>query len=287
MNSTSAGRMSPLLKHLAAVEEPLSPLVGHMITHNIPSNFRDLGGHTTANGTVVTPGRIFRSSQLSGMPEDAVQGLEGLGIRFIYDFRTAAERVRCPDVPMPGVQNVWLDVLSDDSGSLAAIMQQLLQDPRKLSQDLTPAKLGALYKSIYENLVSLPGARKAYGAFFSSLLQDSDTPRVFHCTAGKDRTGWAAAMLLLLLGVSHEDVLADYLASNEQLLQGYSSTIEAFVAAGGDRAVVENLLQVHPEYLEAGLASLMRTYDGISDYFSRGLGISLEEQSTLISAYTN
>lgn len=94
-------------------------------------------------------------------------------------------------------------------------------------------------------------------------------------------------MLLLLLGVNHEDVLADYLASNEQLLQGYSSTIEAFVAAGGDRSVVESLIRAHPEYLEAGLASLMRTYESISDYFSRGLGISPEEQSTLILAYTS
>ncbi|MCB5362730.1 tyrosine-protein phosphatase [Pusillimonas sp. CC-YST705] len=258
-----------------------------MITHKLPPNFRDLGGHPTANGTAVTPGRIFRSSQLSGMPEGMVRGLEELGIRFIYDFRTAAEREQYPDVPMPGVQNVWLDVLSNDPGSLAAMMQQLLQEPRKLSQDLTPEKVEALYGTVYENLVSLPGACKAYGAFFSSLLQDSGTPRVFHCTAGKDRTGWAAAMLLLLLGVSHEDVLADYLASNEQLLQGYSSTIEAFVAAGGDRAVVESLIRAHPEYLEAGLASLMRTYESISNYFSRGLGISLEEQSTLILAYTS
>lgn len=258
-----------------------------MTTHSIPSNFRDLGGHTTANGTSVISGRIFRSGQLTGMSADAVGRFEGLGIRFIYDFRTAAERERCPDAPIPGVQNVWLDVLSDESGSLAAMMQLLLQEPRKLSQELTPEKLRALYQSVYENLVTLPSARKAYGAFFSSLLQDLGTARVFHCTAGKDRTGWAAAMLLRLLGVSEEDVLADYLASNEQLLQAYASTIEAFVAAGGDRAVVENLLLVRPEYLEAGLAELMRTYDGISDYFSRGLGISPEEQSRLISVYTS
>lgn len=258
-----------------------------MNTRTIPSNFRDLGGHATANGTAVIPGRIFRSSQLADIPEESVRWLEGLGIRFVYDFRTGAERERSPDVPMPGVQSVWLDVLSDDSGSIAAMMQFVLHDPRKFGQDMAPDKVQTLYRTIYGNLVSLSSACKAYGAFFSSLLKDPGLPRVFHCTAGKDRTGWAAAMLLLLLGVHRDDILADYLASNEQLLQGYSSIMETFVAAGGDRAVVENLLLVRPEYLEAGFASLKRTYGNISDYFSRGLGISPKEQVTLISTYTS
>jgi protein-tyrosine phosphatase len=249
-------------------------------------NFRDLGGYRTSSGGIVARNRIFRSSQLSGLPAGTVQALEGLRIRRVYDFRTAQERVRFPDVYLDGASQVWLNVLSDDSDSLAATLQLLLQDPPKANLQLTPERIQGLYQGIYENLVVLPSAIAAYGTFFSSLLECSEAPAVFHCTAGKDRTGWAAALLLALLGVSPEDILADYLASNEQLRLGFTTVIEAFVDAGGKRSVVENLLLVRREYLDAAFTTLTQRYGTVSEYFSQALGFSRPDQAALILAYT-
>ncbi|MVW77534.1 tyrosine-protein phosphatase [Bordetella sp. 02P26C-1] len=250
-------------------------------------NFRDLGGHATASGATVTPGRLFRSSQLSNLPTEALRTLQDVGVRIVYDFRTWQEREQSPDAQIDGARNVWLNVLGDASDSLAATLQLMLQDPRKAAQELTPTRIQTLYRSIYEDLVTLPSACKAYAAFFSLLLRDPGSPKLFHCTAGKDRTGWAAALFLSLLGVGFDDIVADYLTSNDQLISGSQPMMQAFVAGGGDGAVVENLLRVRREYLDIAFDALTRNHGTVGNYFSQALGIGKAEQAALISAYTS
>ncbi|WP_160348400.1 tyrosine-protein phosphatase [Bordetella sp. 15P40C-2] len=250
-------------------------------------NFRDLGGHATASGATVPPGRLFRSSQLSNLPTEALRTLQDVGVRIVYDFRTSQEREQFPDVQIDGARNVWLNVLGDASDSLAATLHLMLQDPRKATQELTPGRIQTLYRSIYEDLVTLPSACAAYAAFFSSLLRDPGSPKLFHCTAGKDRTGWAAALLLSLLGVGFDDIVADYLASNDQLISGSQPLIQAFVAGGGEATVAENLLRVRREYLDIAFDALTRNHGTVENYFSQALGIGEAEQVALISAYTS
>lgn len=250
------------------------------------SNFRDLGGRITSDGALVVPGRLFRSAQLAGLPEEAAKELEDLGIHAVYDFRTAQERSRFPDTPINGAKNIWLNVLSDDMGSLAASLQPVFEDPRRASHELSTDRIRDLYLGVYRNLVSLPSALAAYGAFFRSLLAQPETPRLFHCVAGKDRTGWAAEVFLSLLGVSREEILEDYLLSNNQLIAAYKPMVEAFATAGGDPEIIENLLLVYPEYLDSAFSELSREYGSVPAYFTDGLGIGEAEQAALITAYT-
>jgi len=138
----------------------------------------------------------------------------------------------------------------------------------------------------YREMVSLPSALAAYQVFFVDLGKFEHRPALFHCTTGKDRTGWAAAAMLLLLGVTEEDVMRDYLLTNDQLLPRLQPMFEQFAAAGGDPALLQPVLGVRREYLEASLGEMRRHHGSIEGYFADGLGIDEKAQEALRSAYT-
>ena len=126
----------------------------------------------------------------------------------------------------------------------------LLRKPKEANAVLGDGKVEALFIQGYREFVTLPSANRAYRKLFVSLADAKNLPAVFHCASGKDRTGWAAAALLTLLGVAKETVIADYLRTNDYLLPQSASLIDAFVAAGGDRAIPEAIIEVKPEYIE-------------------------------------
>ena len=111
----------------------------------------------------------------------------------------------------------------------------------------------------------------------------------FHCTTGKDRTGWAAAALLTLLGVPKDQVVEDYLRSNDYILPAYQKVIDAFVAGGGDPAIPLAIplaiLGVKKEYLDAAFEEMETKCGTIEGYFSDGLGIDAAQQQALRDLY--
>lgn len=112
-------------------------------------------------------------------------------------------------------------------------------------------------------------------------MPDELPPGVFHCTTGKDRTGWAAGALLTLLGVPKETVMVDYLRTNEYTLPQFQHAIDAFVAGGGERSIALAVLGVRREYLEASLDEMHMQYGSIEKYFSEDLGIDAAGQQAL------
>jgi protein-tyrosine phosphatase len=132
--------------------------------------------------------------------------------------------------------------------------------------------------------VSLPSALSAYREFFSRIAQDAQRPALFHCTTGKDRTGWAAAATLLLLGVSKEDVLYDYELTNRDLLPALKPVFEHFRAIGGDRRLLEPVLGVQADYLHAAMDEMKQKFGSIDAYFGEGLGIDPDGQERLRDA---
>jgi protein-tyrosine phosphatase len=103
-----------------------------------------------------------------------------------------------------GVNNVWLDVLADDPTSGPANLIELLQDPQQANIDLGNGQVEDKFMEAYRQFVSLPSAHTAFKELFLSLGDENELPALFHCTTGKDRTGWAAAALLTLIGVPEE-----------------------------------------------------------------------------------
>lgn len=111
---------------------------------------------------------------------------------------------------------------------------------------------------------------------------------MFHCTTGKDRTGWAAAALLLLLGVSETDVEYDYeLTTATCCRPALTPVFEHFRSAGGDPHLLEPVLGVAPEYLQASMDEMSQRFGSIEGYFTDGLGIDVAGQRTLQEALTD
>jgi protein-tyrosine phosphatase len=120
---------------------------------------------------------------------------------------------------------------------------------------------------------------------FLDLGDKEKLPALFHCTTGKDRTGWAAAALLTLLGVPKEVVMEDYLRSNDYIIPMYQEAIDGFVAAGGEERIPLAILGVKKEYLEAAFDQMREEYGSIEKYFAVGLGIDAARQQALRDLY--
>lgn len=248
-------------------------------------NLRDLGGYATADGKTVATGLVYRSNQLSGVSREDMAKLSALGLRESLDLRTWAERSTRPDELPSGVTYVWLDVLADSPQAGPAQLEKLMQDPRAANAELGGGKVEASFAASYREFVSLPSARKEFRNFFLALGDEGQLPLVFHCTTGKDRTGWGAAAFLALLGAPKETIYEDYLRSNDYIIPAYQKVIDGFVAAGGEASIPVAILGVKKEYLDAAFDEMTTRYGSIEGYFADGLGIDAAGQQALRDLY--
>ena len=244
-------------------------------------NLRDVGGYKTRDGKTVARGVAYRSDTFNPMSAEEIKRLERLALKNDYDLRTNAEVKAMPDELPPGVEYHQLNVLADEKGAAAAELEALLHQPKKANKVLGDGKIEAMFMQVYRAFITLPSAKQSYRALFQDLANPEMAPGVFHCTTGKDRTGWAAAALLTLLGVPAETVMADYMRTNDYTLPQFQHAIDAFVAGGGERSIALAVLGVKPEYLEASLDEMQKQYGSIESYFSEGLGIDTAGQQAL------
>jgi len=233
------------------------------------SNFRDLGGYPGTQGRPLRWRRLFRSDQLGGLTDADRQVLRALGVTRAFDFRGTEERAAQP-YELPGLQQHALSIEPTVAQNMAALVQA--------GVPLTAARMTELMETLYRRLVHEEAAR--YAEWFGHLLED-DAPLVFHCTAGKDRTGVAAALLLLALGVPQAVVEQDYLYSNEVFRR--PST------AGHGGLVPEEALQVlwtvKASFLHAALDVIVATPGGLERYLEQRLGLSQAARARLASLY--
>ena len=248
-------------------------------------NLRDLGGYTTNDDATVVKGLVYRSNQLAKISTEDMEKIAKLGLKNDYDLRTEAERTPLPDELPPGVNNIWLDVLKDAKGSAPTNLLALLQDPEQGNKELGDGKIEAIFIESYRDFVSLSSAKTAYHEFFTSLADQNKLPALFHCTTGKDRTGWGAAALLTLLDVPKETVMKDYLRSNDYILPLYKKVIDAYVAGGGEPSIPQAIFGVKKEYLEASFDEMQTKYGSIDNYFTEALGIDATMQKKIRDMY--
>jgi len=244
-------------------------------------NLRDVGGYKTRDGATVARELAYRSDTFYPMTAEDDRKLEVLRLKNDYDLRTTAEAKAEPDEMPPGVEYHLLNVLADAKSAAPAELEKLLHEPKKANVALGGGKIEALFEEGYREFIDLPSAKQSYRTLFLSLADREKLSAVFHCTTGKDRTGWAAAALLTLLDVSPETVMEDYMRTNEYTLPQFKQTIDEFVAAGGDRDIAVAVFGVKPEYLQASFDEMHKQYGSIEKYFSEGLGIDAAGQQAL------
>ena len=261
-----------------------APIPGQSLGMVSVPNLRDAGGYKTGDGKTVAAGLVYRSNQLSGISPGDMEKLANLKLKNAFDLRTAEEREKRPEELPPGVNYVVLDVLSDSPQAGPAQLEKLMQDPKGANAALGGGKVEAGFQKSYREFVSLPSAKREFRKLFLALGDKEQLPALFHCTTGKDRTGWAAAFLTLM-GVPQETVVEDYLRSNDYILPAYQKAIDAFVAGGGDPEIPKAVLGVKKEYLDAAFDEMQTKYGSIEKYFSEGLDIDAAQQKALRDLY--
>ena len=245
-----------------------------------PANFRDLGGLPAAEGRKVKTRKILRSAELNNMSaEDRRALLEDYELKTVIDLRSANEREQRPNDAL-SVKTVELDVLREDEKKAAA--QQTIWKFENVED------VHGIMRELYRNFIREDGPRDCYRSFVDVFLQQEAGSVLFHCYAGKDRTGMGAAIMLTLLGVSEEDIMADYLLSNAMREEVNKQIVAARVAAGMPAEHAEAFriaMQVDRSYLEGTFAEAKAQFGSLYNYCIEGLGITEEEVAILRKKY--
>ncbi|WP_187774305.1 tyrosine-protein phosphatase [Lolliginicoccus suaedae] len=232
-------------------------------------NLQDLGAHAASLGLPGRPGLVFRSAQLGGHHGNA---LDGLGVRTVVDLRTASERASMPTSAPGSVTITVADVFARMQRSTAARFAQALHDPEHAAEFLASGSAENEVASAYRLFITDEGARDAFRETLLAVAR-SQAPVLFHCTAGKDRTGWAATLLLAIAGLDRDQLLEHYLSVIPATDALFAPIYDAAGRHGIARELLYPVLRVQPSFLETAWATLDETYGDLSTYFSHGLGL--------------
>ena len=231
-------------------------------------NTRELGGYKTTDGKSVKWGMLFRSDKLSDISENDQLYLQSLGIKRIVDFRSEGEKTEDPNIIPEGINYVETPINVD--GAMRSKIEAVLKGEtnKEVKSFLVDANKEFVtnYTSVYED-------------FLRGLI-DEDGPTLFHCTAGKDRAGFAAAITLTALGVSKEDVIEDYMKTNiftKDKIDEMIDKIKLMSLYQADAEILRPLIGVERIYIETAFKTAEEKYGSLENFIREGLNISDEE----------
>ncbi len=248
-------------------------------------NFRDMGGYAAKDSRRIGWKRLYRSGHLSDFTGHTEMAQEPYSIGTVVDFRSDAEKernpVRWPEGWAPAYHPTPI------GGNAAAWVQELYE---RLSNSPFPAK--DLRDQFILAFETIPIANSAGLRHFFDTLANSDPARpvLFHCTAGKDRTGIAGALLMKTLGVHDDDIMADFLLTNQAVdLEASSSWIADKLSEKAGRAIAPTdvlpLVGVEDAFLHAAYASIEKEFGNLDAYMQDALGLTPARQEKLKSLF--
>ncbi|MFF5972655.1 tyrosine-protein phosphatase [Streptomyces sp. NPDC012769] len=238
-------------------------------------NVRDLGGYLTYDGARVRHGLVYRGDHLGRLTDADVAVLAGLGLAQVTDFRIPLEVQYDGADRLPAGVPVVARPVTDNGlfGQLLAAIGS--RDPVRQEEMLGGGRAAAFMTEVYRTFVTSAANRERFGATLRELAQPGAGPRLYHCTSGKDRTGWTSWLLLTLLGVPEQAATEDYLASNT-FRAAYDARVREGLKQGGlmrNPDLIIPLQEVRREYLDAALAEVRTGYGGLYRYATTGLGL--------------
>jgi len=231
------------------------------------SNFRDLGGYAGLDGRTVRWRRLFRSDHLAALTPEDTRALSGLGLARALDLRGTQERA-AQAYALPDVRYHALPI--------EPVVAQRAQEMAATGQAMDAALARRLMHDTYRAFVADNAAQ--FAALFEHLLQD-DSPLVFHCTAGKDRTGFAAALILRALGVPQDVVLHDYLLTNGLYRR------PAVLQGSAPPEVLDVIWRVQADFLQAAFDALEQEHGSLQRYLERALRLDEAARARLAQLY--
>ncbi len=234
-----------------------------------PHNFRELGGYKNEQGQSLKYGMLYRADKLSHLSDDDLAYVKILEIKTVVDFRSDEERLHEPN-NISELSQIKTELLTVDvRGAAVNLIREKIANSSATSEDM-----GELLVNVNREFVEhfTPTFKK----LFELLLNPESYPLVFHCTAGKDRTGFAAALILKILGVNQATVMQDYLATNTFTHDAMDQILEriderSFGQFNTD--ALRALFAVQEHYLQNAFNTINKLYGNFDDYVKEGLGL--------------
>lgn len=242
-------------------------------------NFRDLGGLKTKDGRYVKWGAIYRSGHLHDLKRDELAYFSKLGIRTVVDLRNNLEIAKDPDRYPKGVTYVQHSI-SDKEGKAYSRLKQMV-----LKEGYRRAKAKQLFVDVMKSFADTL-AVDAKPVFELMLSDKKNEPLLYHCTGGKDRTGFMTAMILLALDVDRKTITEDYLMSNYYRRFTNLRNMRRARLIGLDSETLEYAMLVRKEYIDAVFEVIDDKYGGDDTYLATKFGLTPEKRAELKKRYT-
>jgi protein-tyrosine phosphatase len=245
-------------------------------------NFRDIGGLKTRDGKTVKWGRIYRSDNLSELKSKEFDEFEKMHIKTVYDLRTDHEIASKEDHLPPDVKYLHTPTVLDNEGEIAKLRAKVI------GGEISEKQAAEQTVKFYEDAVTVN-----VGSMRDIIQQitASDEPVLYHCSAGKDRTGIVSALILSILNVDRETIVNEYLMSNyyrkaktEKMLG--KARLAKIIKPKMDLKAIEVFMTVDKSFIEATFNSIDKEYGGIDLFIQNQLGIDREKRAEIVRRFT-
>ncbi|MCD7840469.1 MAG: tyrosine-protein phosphatase [Erysipelotrichaceae bacterium] len=230
------------------------------------NNFRELSGYTNKDGKTIKSGKIFRGAALDKITDEEATYMEDtLGIRYILDYRDEEEANLTPDYHFSKASYERISALHIDD-------QEGFDFGNMMSDGMTVDKLKAMLEYLQLGYKYMPFNNDAYKRLFEILLEDNGHI-YFHCSAGKDRTGISAFLIMMALGMSEEDGVKEYMKSNDYLKSYVANFYKEHPSAHLAKKYVDKLLFVQEENIRLVIKTMYEKYPSYEEYFEKELNV--------------
>lgn len=233
------------------------------------SNFRDLGGYEAADGRTVKWRHLYRSNSLAALTDADLEHVGGLNIKLICDLRRDEECVEAPSRLPPTNAPVILQLPIGPERKDSKLYEYLW------GGEATEAQMRQVMQDIYAEFAIRFAPQ--YAEFMRRVSRADQLPLLFHCAAGKDRTGFAAALVLETLGVARETILEDYALTNHYVKR---NLLEKYPDLKSPE-LFHTMMAANPDYLLASYAAVDEAFGSFDGYLTEGLGMTAQAKEDL------
>lgn len=242
-------------------------------------NFRDIGGYVNDQGRSVKWRKIMRCGHLANLTDNDLDSLEQIGINRIHDFRRNEEQEQSPS---RAVRAEFIDDYQISIGDISRFWEFLF------GGELTAESSHTLVVNSYRNCIE--SVIPAFSRFMRHIVDNADNASVFHCSAGKDRTGMAAALILSALDVPRQTIIEDYMLTlqhydSEKLIDLVEGHLRDAKVESWDRNWLVPYCSVHQDNIVAFLDAIDSEYGNVRNYLITALGLSQADLDKMHSCY--
>lgn len=246
-----------------------------------PVNLRDLGGYLGKDGKRVKSLSLLRSGEITNISDDDKKILVNeYKLKTIVDFRSESEKENAPDSIITNVDYFHIDIMKDDMGKNTSL--------ENFQKNMNEEYISKFMEETYRDFIIDKGAVEGYREFMKLLMNQEGGSLIFHCFAGKDRTGFGAALILTLLGVSKKDIYHDYMLTNKMRAEENLKMINKMKDYGMTEEqvkVMDIALNVEKNYLDASYKTAEENFGSLDNYITEAIKVDKEDRKFLLEKY--